>query len=119
MHDIRLTNNALAKAKELRKTPSNEDMSLRLYLEGKGCDGFYYGVTFDNEESNDLVGIQEGLPIIVDPETYLFCKGSEIEWVDDERGAGFLVNNPQHRKFRGKFYKRSAWQEALEKRTNS
>ena len=57
--------------------------------------------------------MQENINIVVDPDTYTFCKGSVIEWVDDDRGQGFLVENPNHKKFRGKFYKRQSWQKAL------
>ncbi len=86
---------------------------LRLYLDGKGCDGFFYGVTFDNQASDDLVFPQaDGVDVIVDPKTLLFVKDATIDWVDDERGTGFLVDNPNHKKFRGKFYKRQSWQAA-------
>ena len=93
---------------------------LRLYLEGKGCDGFYYGVTFDAVSTEDIQfdqGVDEGgeafVPVIVDPETMQFVEGAEIDWVDDERGRGFLVNNPEQKAYRGKFFKRDAWREKL------
>jgi iron-sulfur cluster assembly accessory protein len=90
---------------------------LRVYLEGKGCDGFFYGVAFDEVRAGDLRFEQGSLEIIVDPETLRFVCGSQVDWVDDERGRGFLVTNPQHRKYRGKFYKRRSWQELLERKT--
>ena len=107
---ITLTNTALKMALELKK---ENDGDLRVYLDGKGCDGFFYGVAFDQRSSEDQVFTHEGLDIICDPESYKFMKGSEVEWVDDERGQGFLVNNPHHRKFRGKFYKRENWEQRL------
>lgn len=116
MHNISLTPTALAKAIELSKKTENIGLSLRIYLDGKGCDGFFYGVSFDKASKDDLVKDQESLSLIIDPDSLTFCDGSEIEWVDDERGTGFLVNNPNHRKFRGKFYKRSSWQKALEQK---
>jgi iron-sulfur cluster assembly accessory protein len=89
--------------------------SLRLYIEGKGCDGFYYGVTFDDaNDPEDQTFTFEGLTCVIDARTLLFCKGSVIEWIDDERGRGFLVDNPLQRQYRGKFYKKSAWQQKLE-----
>ena len=36
------------------ETPAYKDKFLRLYIEGKGCDGFIYGVTFDNKADDDL-----------------------------------------------------------------
>lgn len=110
-----LTTRAITKARELQ---SNEEayrgLPLRLYIEGKGCDGFYYGVTFDKREAEDLVFVIEGLECIIDPRTLLFCKGAGIDWIDDERGQGFLVENPKEKNYRGKFYKKSTWRTRLE-----
>jgi iron-sulfur cluster assembly accessory protein len=83
---------------------------LRLYLSGKGCDGFEYGVSFDERESDDIImPVNDKISLLCDPRTLEFVRGSTIDWVDDERGKGFLVENPNHRKFRGKFYKKSEW----------
>ena len=44
---VTLTDEALRKAITLQlENPAWYGLSLRLYLEGKGCDGFFYGVTF-------------------------------------------------------------------------
>lgn len=86
------------------------DKDLRLYLAGKGCDGFEYGVTFDEREPDDvIVPINNKINLLCDSRTLEFVRGSTVDWVDDERGKGFLVENPNHRKFRGKFYKKSEW----------
>ncbi len=89
-------------------------LPMRLYIEGKGCDGFYYGVNFDAAEADDLHFMIDGLHCIVDSRAFIFCKGSTIDFVDDERGRGFLVDNPKERNFRGKFYKKSTWKTKLE-----
>ncbi len=107
---IHLSQQALANALELQRvTPDFNNLSLRLYLEGKGCDGFYYGVTFDAPQERDRHFSYGQLDVIVDPETLEFVQGSSIDWIDDERGRGFLVTNPRQKAFRGKFFKRSAW----------
>jgi iron-sulfur cluster insertion protein len=112
---ISLDTEALAKALELKtEFRQYQGKELRLYLEGKGCDGFYYGVAFDHPQDNDLKFTHDGIDVLIDPDSYEFCAGSTISWVDDERGQGFLVNNPNHRKFRGKFYKRRHWQDKLQ-----
>ena len=111
---IKLTPGAIEAAKRLQQKSEFTNLPLRLYLEGKGCDGFYYGVTFDKSSKEDITFNQETISLVVDPQTLEFCWGSTIDWVDDERGQGFLVNNPMHRKYRGKFFKRKAWQEKLD-----
>ncbi|MEI8027058.1 MAG: iron-sulfur cluster biosynthesis family protein [Pseudomonadota bacterium] len=95
--------------------------SLRLYLEGKGCDGFFYGVSFDSKTEGDVdLGPIAGsrLQLITDQDTLEFVKGSKIDWVQDERGTGFLVENPRHSKYRGKFFKRDVWKQKLIQRKN-
>lgn len=119
--NISLSSEAIQKALELQaKNPSWQNLPLRLYLEGKGCDGFYYGVSFDQKTEQDLIFRQHSgnasIELIVDADTLNFVDGSKVIWVDDERGCGFLVENPNHRKFRGKFYKRRIWQQRLEQR---
>lgn len=116
--DIFFSEEAIKNAIELQKSqPQWHKLPLRLYIEGKGCDGFYYGVSFDEAQAEDqrfpqvLAG--QSIDLVVDPETLKFTTGSQIVWVDDERGKGFLVENPRHRKFRGKFFKRSNWEQKL------
>lgn len=105
---------AVAAAVDLQnKTPEYANLPLRVYIDGKGCDGFYYGVTFDEPDPNDLVIRQSVISIVVDQETLKYVKGSTVSWVDDDRGRGFLVNNPNHRKFKGKFFRREKWQQRL------
>lgn len=99
--------------------PQWESLQLRLYLDGKGCDGFTYGVTFDRAQDGDLYFPQfdpqdrKIIDLIVDKDTIKYVNGSIIDWVNDERGKGFLVENPLHKKFRGKFFKREGWEQKL------
>lgn len=114
-YQITLTPEAVKQAIQMQK--SNEDYQnkfVRVYIDGKGCDGFYYGVAFDDLGVTDIKFPQsEDLTVIVDEDSLIFLNESTIEWVDDERGRGFLVNNPRQKKFRGKFFKKQAWQTAL------
>lgn len=108
--DIKISDEAYSEAIALQKTKDEWiGQALRLYLDGKGCDGFYYGVTFDDKKEGDLVAEIKDIKILVDPETYEFTKGSEIVWVNDDRGRGFLVNNPNHNQYKGKFFKLDRW----------
>lgn len=112
---ISISQSAIEAAIKLRKqNPEWTNLGIRLYLAGKGCDGFDYGVTFDQFTNDDLViNISSDLDVGVDTATLQFVSGSFIDWVDDHRGRGFLVQNPNHKKFRGKFFKRKVWQDRL------
>ncbi len=108
---IYLTHRAIEATQAFRKSNTSwAHLDLRVYLSGKGCDGFDYGVTFDHSAPGDLTfKITEEINVICDDKSLEFIAGSTIDWVDDERGKGFQVNNPNHKKYRGKFYKRSSW----------
>lgn len=115
-YSLTLTDAALTAARSLAN--SNPDFAgkyLRVYLSGKGCDGFDYGVTFDVTQAGDRTfDCSDDIKLVCDERSLQFVDGSSIDWVDDERGRGFLVNNPNHKKFRGKFYKKEAWRQKLE-----
>lgn len=90
---------------------------LRVYLEGKGCDGFSYGVAFDSKKENDIAFLIKSesfsFELICDPDSFQFVKGANITFVNDMRGVGYVVENPRHNRFKGKFYKKKVWQERL------
>ncbi len=116
---VLITEEALAKALELQNnTPAWQGLCLRLYLEGKGCDGFFYGVSFDKKTDEDLVFENDyknqTLRLVVDEKTMEFTEGSTITWGKHNEEEGFIVENPKHKRFRGKFYLRGYWKKRLE-----
>ncbi len=111
---VTLTAGAVEAARILRaNNPEWAGLDLRVYLSAKGCDGFEYGVTFDSRQDLDLIETFDDIVTIIDQDTAKYVCGSMIDWVDDERGRGFVVENPNHRKFRGKFFKRKDWKDRL------
>ena len=63
-------------------------------MQGGGCSGFQYGFTFDEKRDNDNVMEQDGITILVDPQSAMYLKDSTVDYVEDFRGAGFSVQNP-------------------------
>jgi len=108
---------ALATRQLIAESAENQFKPLRLYLDGKGCDGFFYGVSFDERLDGDHEFIHDDqITIVVDDDTLEFVQGATINWVDDERGRGYLVDNPSHKKYRGKFFKRPKWHSSRQQR---
>jgi iron-sulfur cluster assembly accessory protein len=113
---LSITEAAAMAAKQLQAdNPDYNTLPLRVYIDGKGCDGFYYGVAFDAKLPDDFIFNSRDIQLIVDPSTLQFVYGSVVDWISDDRGTGFLVLNPNHERFRGKFYKKSAWSQVLER----
>lgn len=112
--EIQFSEKAIERVLRFKREQSEfADSPLRVYIEGKGCDGFTYGVAFDDKLEDDLICDRHGFDVIVDKNSLSFLNQATIEWVDDERGTGFLVENPNHKKFRGKFFKYKRWKEKL------
>lgn len=69
---------------------------LRVFVQGGGCGGMQYGMTFEgNPREDDEVYEQHGLKVIVDPTSLFYIEGSNIDYVDNLMGGGFHIENPQ------------------------
>lgn len=117
---IHITENASHKALEILENNQNglsdeQAEGFRLYLAGKSCDGFQYGICLADSLPQDqkLPFPGQAFFLLIDPDTRDFVENCHIDYVDDERGAGFLIENSDQKKFRGKFFKRKAWVEKL------
>ena len=71
-----------------------EGKGLRVYVQGGGCSGFQYGFSFDEMREDDQVIETGGIKIVLDPISLPYLKGATIDYAEDFRGSGFVVNNP-------------------------
>lgn len=86
---------AAAKVKELLADEANPDLKLRVFVQGGGCSGFQYGFTFDETVNDDDTTIlKEGVELLVDPMSFQYLVGAEIDYKDDLDGAQFVIRNP-------------------------
>lgn len=92
---ISLSDKAVDKVKEFAAgMPEAEGKDLRIFIQGVGCSGFAYGFTFDEKRENDTI-IQAGdIKVLVDPQSAPHLTGASVDFVEDERGSGFTVDNP-------------------------
>jgi iron-sulfur cluster assembly accessory protein len=69
--------------------------ALRVFIQGGGCSGFQYGMTFDsNPRPIDHVFEEHGLRVVVDPQSLQYMAGSSIDYLDGPNGGGFHIDNP-------------------------
>lgn len=93
------THNAAAKVFELIQEENNYNLKLRVYVTGGGCSGFKYGFTFDEVENSDdtvvtkIVDAAE-VKLLVDPMSFQYLAGAEIDYKEDIEGAQFIIRNP-------------------------
>jgi iron-sulfur cluster insertion protein len=79
----------------LRQRNLDDSYALRVFISGQGCSGFQYGLGLDNKPNEtDTTFESQGLKVIVDEGSIQNMSGATIDFIDDERGKGFLVDNP-------------------------
>lgn len=90
-----LTDSAANKVRKLRDSEGNPALKLRVYITGGGCSGFSYGFTFDEElKEGDSVFCNGDVTMLVDPMSFQYLAGSEIDYKEGLQGSQFVVNNP-------------------------
>jgi iron-sulfur cluster insertion protein len=91
-----ITEKAGAKIKNLLAEENKADYGLRVYVAGGGCQGFQYGMTFEERANpDDTVVEAHGVKVFVDAQSAPMLQGAEVDYVDSLQGSGFAIKNPQ------------------------
>lgn len=89
------SDSAVHKVRELLEQEDNPDLKLRVFITGGGCSGFQYGFTFDEKvRDGDTVVEKGGVTLLVDPMSYQYLVGAEIDYTEGLEGAQFVIHNP-------------------------
>jgi iron-sulfur cluster assembly accessory protein len=69
--------------------------ALRLYVQGGGCSGLTYGMSFDKEQTGDEVAFhQGGLTVVVDKASAPLLEGIKVDYLLGLEASGFKIYNP-------------------------
>ncbi|TCO75581.1 iron-sulfur cluster insertion protein [Plasticicumulans lactativorans] len=89
------TDAAALKVKGLIEEEGNPALMLRVFVSGGGCSGFQYGFTFDEEiQDGDTLVEKAGVKLLVDPMSFQYLVGAEIDYTEGLEGAQFVIRNP-------------------------
>ncbi len=117
---IVFTDNAAHKVWELIEEEGNPKLMLRVYITGGGCSGFQYGFTFDENSNPDDTVIEKSVrkkaandavkndeeeegdgdsgtvvvKLLLDPMSFQYLVGAEIDYKSDLNGEQFIIRNP-------------------------
>jgi len=92
---IKLTKNASNKVKQIIEGKEKTPLGLQAGVRGGGCSGFSYYLDFVyDKREKDRVIESEGITVYIDPKSYLYLMGTEIDYIDGLKGKGFKFNNP-------------------------
>lgn len=94
MSAIVFTDSAALKVKSLIEDEGNDALKFRAYITGGGCSGFEYGFTFDEKQNDDdFVVENQGVALLVDPMSFQYLAGAEIDYVSGVSGERFVIRN--------------------------
>ncbi|MFN0207460.1 MAG: HesB/IscA family protein, partial [Planctomycetota bacterium] len=90
-------------AKEVHRIVDEQKLpggtGLRLGVQGGGCSGFSYKLAFETMKAPlDWEGESSGIKIYIDPKSFLYLAGIELDFQDSLMGRGFVFNNPNAKK---------------------
>jgi iron-sulfur cluster insertion protein len=89
------TDSAANKVRQLIDEEGNAELKLRVFVSGGGCSGFQYGFTFDEViNEDDTVLNKNGVQLLIDPMSFQYLVGAEIDYQDSLEGAQFIIRNP-------------------------
>lgn len=107
---LTFSDNAARKVYQLIKEEGNPELNLRVFITGGGCSGFQYGFTFDEKINNDDMVIEKAVTknieedeesgeggqvkLLIDPMSFQYLAGAEIDYREDIEGARFVIRNP-------------------------
>jgi iron-sulfur cluster assembly protein/iron-sulfur cluster insertion protein len=91
---ITLTSRAARKIESMHTESDAGDKVLRVLVETGGCSGLQYGMSFDEVKADDQQLESEGVSFVIDPASYAYLDGSEIDFDDGLQGKGFEIRNP-------------------------
>ncbi len=92
---ISMTDLAAEKVREIAEAEGLAGQGLRLRVIGGGCAGFQYDLYFEDTPTDmDERFESKGVDLYVDPLSFQYLDGTEIDFVDGIHGSGFKFGNP-------------------------
>jgi len=93
--EVTFSDAAANKVKRLIAEENNPNLKLRIYISGGGCSGFQYGFQFDeNVGEGDVTVVNGDVVLVIDPMSYQYLAGAEVDYTEGLEGSQFIVRNP-------------------------
>lgn len=95
MVEIEVTPTAREQVLKIMERQGKPGSALRIYVQGGGCSGLTYGMTFDRQESGDEVAFRDGgLLVVVDKASASLLNGVKVDFLMGLEASGFKISNP-------------------------
>ena len=92
---IEVTSSAREQVLRIMEKQGKPGAALRIYVQGGGCSGLTYGMSFDRRETGDEVAYdQQGLQVVVDRASAPLLDGLKVDYLLGLEASGFKIYNP-------------------------
>lgn len=92
---INVTDAAKNQATRLMSEEGKENYFIRVGVQGGGCSGLMYQMTFDNQEQEGDKSFEDnGIKVVVDKKSFLYLVGTTLDFSGGLNGKGFVFQNP-------------------------
>lgn len=96
---VKLSESAVKQIKLVQQTEQKPGYVLRVSVAGGGCSGLSYKLDFvPDVAERDKVFEQDGVRVAVDPKSFLYLNGMELDYSGGLNGKGFTFQNPNAKK---------------------
>ena len=95
MVKVEVTAAAEEQVRKIMERQGKDGQALRLYVQGGGCSGLTYGMSFDHEETGDEVAFRhDGVTVVVDRSSAPLLEGLKVDYLLGLEASGFKIFNP-------------------------
>lgn len=92
---IKVTDTAKDTAIRMMAEEGKGDHFIRVGVEGGGCSGLMYQLTFDDQIGDDDKEFQDnGVKVVMDKKSVLYLVGTTLDYSGGLNGKGFVFTNP-------------------------
>jgi len=89
-----MTDEAARKIQALVAEKGTPEAGLRVKVVGGGCSGLTYKMDLDLPREGDKVFEHAGARLVIDRKSFLYLKGTELDYHEELMASGFNLRNP-------------------------
>jgi len=82
-------------AANMLKRSQAEGKVIRMFLAAIDAEGANYGLALGDAEKDDVIYEDRGIKIYMSPQDTELLRETIIDYVDDQRGTGFVIRGPE------------------------
>jgi iron-sulfur cluster assembly protein len=91
---IEISDNAVKKINTLVTQQQKDGQGLRVKVVGGGCSGLSYKMDLDVQRDGDRVFERDSAKVLVDRKSFIYLRGTELDYADGLMDSGFKLQNP-------------------------